>query len=137
MEHIEKNIKTNIRENIKHIKQSIEIDDDYTGSVIVKCIINGVDTKKTKFKQIIEYIYKEVINDYDKLKDTPGVKRGDHSGSRGYTKIQLNNGDIISIQGKNSNTIMQEIKSKCEKYNISAIITLRLKGQEKSITKQF
>ena len=137
MKYIEKNIKTNIRENIKNIKQSSEINDDYTNSKIEKCIINGVDTKKTKFKQIIEYIYKEVINDYDKLKDTPGVKRGDHSGSRGYTKIQLNNGDIISVQGKNSNTMIQEIKSKCEKYNISVKIELIFKGQPKSVTREF
>lgn len=137
MKYIEKNIKTNIRENIKNIKQSIEIDDDYTNSKIEECIINGVDTKKTKFKQIIEYIYKEVINDYDKLKDTPGVKRGDHSGSHGYTKIQLNNGDIISLQGKNSNTIIQEIKSKCEKYNISVTIKLIFKDQSELVTREF
>ena len=96
---------------------------------LVRRANNKVQLNKLSYKQIIEYIYGEVINDYDKLKDTPGVKEGDCSGKSGFTKVRLNNGDIISVQGKNSNSIMNEIKNKCDKYNISIEMEIRLKNR--------
>jgi len=101
----------------------------YTHSKILECVINHhILNNRLIYKKAIDYIYTDVINDYDVLKQTRGVKKGEEFyGKKGCYKLVLKNGDIIYVQGKSANALMAEIKEKCLKYNISLYMKIMLK----------
>ena len=124
---IETKIKSNIREKIK----TLEIEHKevlYTHSKILECKINSTLMTQLSYKKAIEHIYTDVINDYDILKLTSGVKKGEEFyGKNGFYKLVLKNGDNICVQLKSANTLMSEIKEKCLKHQISLYMKIRLK----------
>jgi len=125
---IETKIKSNIREKIQYLENEHK-DDIYTHSKILECVINHhILNNRLSYKKVIEYIYTDVINDYEILKNTWGVKKGEeYYGKKGFEKFVLKNGDIIYVQGKSANTLMADIKEKCLKYNISLYMKIMLK----------
>jgi len=125
---IETKIKSNIREKIQYLENEHK-DVIYTHSKILECVINHhILNNRLSYKKVIEYMYTDVINDYEILKNTWGVKKGEeYYGKKGFEKFVLKNGDIIYVQGKSANTLMAEIKEKCLKYNISLYMKIMLK----------
>ena len=104
-----------------------DINYDYTGSAVHKCVLNGVEYENISYSAIIRHVH-WLIKDVQQIinNTTLNIKIG-HITGKGYRyNKELN----ISIQGVDANTAMKEIINQCNLNDIALELIIKLDNGE-------
>ena len=126
------NIEKNNDEIILKKKKNIKINDieelseyDFKKSIILKCVINGEEVNKNKYKSILENIYNFIDNGTKIIKNTKlNIKTIEKQDEGFYYLKNLG----ISIQGVDSNKCILEIVNQCILNEIDINIEIKLQN---------
>ena len=104
-----------------------DINYDYTGSAVHKCVLNGVEYENTSYAAIIRQIYRLIKNVKQIINNTKlNIKMG-HITGKGYVYIEELD---ISIQRVEANISMKEIINQCNLNDIELELTIKLDNGE-------